>query len=56
MDLTTVIGSVATFCLLAYSLYAGSNGDIMGSFFDMASAIMVIGGGIFVTVMSCRAD
>ncbi len=56
MDLTTVIGSVATFCLLAYSLYAGSNGDIMGAFFDMASVVMVVGGGAFVTIMSCRAD
>lgn len=56
MDLTVVIGSIATFLLLAYSLYAGANGDVVGAFWDMASAVMVIGGGAFVTMMACRAD
>lgn len=56
MDLPAIIGSVATIGLLGYSLWVGAKGDVVGTFWDMASGIMVIGGGIFVTLVASRGD
>ncbi len=56
MDLASIIGFVATLGLLAYSLWVGANGDVAGAFFDTASVVMVIGGGLFVTCVASRID
>lgn len=56
MDVSTLIGLVAAIGLLFYSLFAGSDGDLFGTFLDVPSVVMVVGGAAFTTVVSCRLD
>ena len=56
MDVSTFIGLIFAVGLLFYSLYSGSDGDIMNTFVDRASLAMVLGGATFVTLLSCRLD
>ncbi len=53
MDLATIIGLVAGLGVLIYGMASG--GDI-GSFFDMPSIIMTIGGGLVSTIISVSLD
>ncbi len=54
MDIGTLLGFMASTGLLLYSLWASSEGDIFGSFLDVPSVAMVIGGASFVTLFSAR--
>lgn len=56
MDLGTLLGLLAAFGLLFYTLFSGADGDIFGTFVDIPSVAMVVGGAIFVTVASCRLE
>lgn len=56
MDLATVIGLVAAVGLFTWSLVSSSGGDVVGTYFDLPSTIMVIGGSTFVTLLACRMD
>lgn len=55
MDIGSVIGLVAAFGLLFYSLFSGSDGDLT-AFLDVPSVAMVVGGSIFVTMLSVRLE
>lgn len=55
MDIGSVIGLVAAFGLLFYSLFSGADGDL-GAFLDIPSVAMVVGGSIFVTMLSVRLE
>ncbi len=55
MDLATVIGLVAAVGLFLWSMVSSSGGDLM-AFYDTPSAILVIGGSSFVTLLACRLD
>jgi chemotaxis protein MotA len=56
MDISTLLGLVFAVGLLFYSLFAGSDGDIVGTFLDVPSIMMVLGGATFTTMVSCRFD
>ncbi|MFQ5428773.1 MAG: motility protein A [Phycisphaerae bacterium] len=56
MDLGTLIGLLAAFGMLFYSLFSGSDGDIAGTFLDIPSLVLVMGGATFVTLASCRLE
>jgi len=53
MDFATLIGFIAGTALFAWSLIAGSGGNVAG-FWDTPSAVLVIGGGIATTLLSVR--
>ena len=55
MDLATLIGFVAGAVIFIGSLIAGA-GDSIGGFLDYPSVIMVLGGGISMTLLSVRLD
>ncbi len=55
MDIGSVIGLIAAFGLLFYSLFVGAEGDLM-AFVDVPSVAMVIGGSAFVTLLAVRLD
>jgi chemotaxis protein MotA len=55
MDIGSVIGLVAAFGLLFYSLFSGSDGDLT-AFLDIPSVAMVVGGSAFVTLLSVRLE
>lgn len=54
MDLGTIIGLIAAAGLFFYSLYTGSEGDIINTFVDVPSLVMVIGGSTFIVLLSTR--
>lgn len=54
MDLGTILGLVVAFCLLGYTLVVGADGAFADTFVDVPSLVLVFGGGIFVTMASCR--
>ncbi|MFH1418827.1 MAG: MotA/TolQ/ExbB proton channel family protein [Planctomycetota bacterium] len=56
MDLGTIIGLIAAIGLFAWSMISGSGGEVMDTFFDAPSAILVVGGSAFITLLSCRLD
>jgi len=56
MDISTLLGLLFAVGLLFYSLFAGSDGDIVGTFLDVPSVMMVVGGSIFTTMLSCRFE
>ncbi len=56
MDLGTIIGLIAAIGLFAWSMISGSGGAVMETFFDAPSAILVVGGSAFITLLSCRLD
>lgn len=56
MDISTIIGLVFAVGLLFYSLFMGSNGDILGTFLDVPSVMMVVGGAIFTTMLGSRFE
>jgi len=55
MDIGSVIGLVAAFGLLFYSLFSGAEGEI-GAFIDIPSVAMVGLGTVFVTLLSVRLE
>jgi chemotaxis protein MotA len=55
MDIGSVIGIVAAFGLLFYSLFSGADGDLT-TFLDVPSVAMVVGGAVFVTLLSVRLE
>jgi len=56
MDVSTLIGLIFAVGLLAYSLFAGSDGNIVGTFVDVPSLAMVVGGATFTTLLSVRLE
>jgi chemotaxis protein MotA len=55
MDLATCIGLLAAFGMFFWALWTGSQGQI-GAFWDTASALLVIGGAVFVVLMTQALD
>ena len=55
MDIGSVIGLIAAFGLLFYSLFTGSDGELT-TFLDVPSVAMVVGGSAFVTMLSVRME
>jgi chemotaxis protein MotA len=51
LDLATLIGQIAATVLLIWSLYMSAGGNLV-AYWDQPSAMMVIGGAIFVTLSS----
>lgn len=56
MDFGTIIGLIAAVALLSWSLVSGSGGEVVDTFVDMPSVVLVVGGSIFITLLSCRLD
>jgi chemotaxis protein MotA len=55
MDLATWIGLLAAGGMLFYTLWSGSRGDII-TFWDTKSAVLVIGGSLFIVLMTQALD
>lgn len=55
MDLATVVGFLAALGMIFWSLWAGTSGQV-GIYWDTPSAILVIGGTIFVVLMTQAAE
>ena len=55
MDFATLIGFIAAFAMFFWSLWGGSGGQIH-VYWDMPSAILVVGGAIFVVLMTQALD
>ena len=51
MDIASLIGFFAAAGMFMWALWSGSKGDL-GTFWDTASAVLVIGGAVFVTLAS----
>jgi chemotaxis protein MotA len=56
MDIGTIIGLVAAVGLFVYAMVSGSGGAVMETFLDVPSVLMVCGGSVFITLLSCRLD
>lgn len=56
MDFGTLIGLLVASGLLLYSLYTGSKGDLLGTFLDVPSFMMVVIGSTFVVLLATRLD
>lgn len=58
MDLATIIGLVVAIGLFGWSLVSGvgEDGSVADTFLDSGSVILVVGGSIFVTLLSCRLE
>lgn len=55
MDLASVIGLLAAIGMFVWSLWSGSGGQV-GAYWDTGSAVLVIGGAIFVVLMTQPMD
>lgn len=55
MDLATLLGLLASLGLFFWAMWTGTGGDLM-PFWDMPSAIMVIGGGLTISLCSVRMN
>lgn len=58
MDLGTIIGLLVAIGLFGWSMIAGvgEDGSVADTFLDTSSVILVCGGSVFVTLLSCRLD